>query len=80
MTTRRAKATACLGWEMVWVEKQISPLRAARFGRNDLFGSLRENKQRQRQQQIPFGDDNKKSKGRSVRRPKNDERGLFNGG
>jgi hypothetical protein len=23
---------------MVWVEKQISPLRAARFGRNDDFG------------------------------------------
>ena len=32
----RGKATACLGWEVVWVEKQISPLRAARAGRNDV--------------------------------------------
>jgi hypothetical protein len=32
----RGKATACLGWEVVWIEKQISPLRAARAGRNDV--------------------------------------------
>src|SRR5258708_28814028 len=32
----RGKATARLGWEVVWIEKQISPLRAARSGRNDL--------------------------------------------
>jgi hypothetical protein len=31
------KATACVGGEMVWVEKRISPFRAARFGRNDGF-------------------------------------------
>ncbi len=50
MTARKATAKACLGWEMVWVEKQISPLRAARFGRNDVFGGVsEENRHRQRQ-------------------------------
>jgi hypothetical protein len=45
MTTRKATAKACLGWEMVWVEKQISPLRAARFGRNDVFGGVSQGEQ-----------------------------------
>ena len=36
-----ARTKAIWAGEKVWVEKRISPLRAARFGRNDVVGRLR---------------------------------------